>query len=101
MHEASLFLMFTQPLNTLGVAYMVSGSVAVIIIWRAAPNPRCGFDRGVGPYTHCPATRGIPAGRLLLPTDRVDRAGSGARTTRALQNHSPRDRFQGGRLFER
>ncbi len=29
--EANLFLMFTQRLNTLGVAYMVSGSVAVII----------------------------------------------------------------------
>jgi hypothetical protein len=31
MPEASLFLMFTQRLNALGVAYMVSGSVAVII----------------------------------------------------------------------
>ncbi len=31
MPEANLFLMFTQRLNTLGVAYMVSGSVAVII----------------------------------------------------------------------
>ena len=31
MHEANLFLMFTQRLNALGVAYMVSGSVAVII----------------------------------------------------------------------
>ncbi len=30
MPEANLFLMFTQRLNTLGVAYMVSGSVAVI-----------------------------------------------------------------------
>jgi len=31
MPEANLFLMFTQRLNTLGIAYMVSGSVAVII----------------------------------------------------------------------
>jgi hypothetical protein len=31
MREANLFLMFTQRLNALGVAYMVSGSVAVII----------------------------------------------------------------------
>jgi hypothetical protein len=31
MAEANLFLMFTQRLNALGVAYMVSGSVAVII----------------------------------------------------------------------
>ena len=31
MPETSLFLMFTQRLNTLGVPYMVSGSVAVII----------------------------------------------------------------------
>ena len=31
MPEANLFLMFTHRLNTLGVAYMVSGSVAVII----------------------------------------------------------------------
>jgi len=31
MPEPNLFLMFTQQLNTLGVAYMVSGSVAVII----------------------------------------------------------------------
>src|SRR5713226_7282845 len=31
MPEANLFLMFTQRLKTLGVAYMVSGSVAVII----------------------------------------------------------------------
>lgn len=31
MPEANLFLMFTQQLNMLGVAYMVSGSVAVII----------------------------------------------------------------------
>jgi len=31
MPEANLFLMFTQQFNTLGVAYMVSGSVAVII----------------------------------------------------------------------
>lgn len=31
MPEANLFLMFTQRLNALGVAYMVSGSVAVII----------------------------------------------------------------------
>jgi hypothetical protein len=31
MPEANLFLMFTQRLNTLGVAYMLSGSVAVII----------------------------------------------------------------------
>lgn len=31
MPEPNLFLMFTQRLNTLGVAYMVSGSVAVII----------------------------------------------------------------------
>jgi hypothetical protein len=31
MPEANLFLMFTKRLNTLGVAYMVSGSVAVII----------------------------------------------------------------------
>src|SRR5437667_4687373 len=31
MPEANLFLMFTQRLNTLGVPYMVSGSVAVII----------------------------------------------------------------------
>jgi hypothetical protein len=30
MPEANLFLMFTQRLNALGVAYMVSGSVAVI-----------------------------------------------------------------------
>jgi hypothetical protein len=28
MPEANLFLMFTQRLNTLGVTYMVSGSVA-------------------------------------------------------------------------
>jgi len=31
MPEANLFLMFTQRLNMLGVTYMVSGSVAVII----------------------------------------------------------------------
>jgi hypothetical protein len=31
MPEANLFLMFTQRLSSLGVAYMVSGSVAVII----------------------------------------------------------------------
>jgi len=31
MPEANLFLMFTQRLNTLGVPYMVTGSVAVII----------------------------------------------------------------------
>jgi hypothetical protein len=31
MPEANLFLMFTQRLNTLGVPYMVSGSVTVII----------------------------------------------------------------------
>jgi hypothetical protein len=31
MPEANLFLMFTRRLNTLGAAYMVSGSVAVII----------------------------------------------------------------------
>jgi hypothetical protein len=31
MPETNLFLMFTQRLNTLGVTYMVSGSVAVII----------------------------------------------------------------------
>jgi hypothetical protein len=31
MPEANLFLLFTQPLNTLGVPYMVSGSAAVII----------------------------------------------------------------------
>lgn len=31
MPEANLFLMFTQRLNALGVAYMISGSVAVII----------------------------------------------------------------------
>jgi len=31
MPEANLFLMFTQRLNSLGVAYMISGSVAVII----------------------------------------------------------------------
>jgi len=31
MPEANLFLIFTQRLNDLGVAYMVSGSVAVII----------------------------------------------------------------------
>src|SRR5438045_8632775 len=31
MPEANLFLMFTQRLSTLGVPYMVSGSVAVII----------------------------------------------------------------------
>ena len=31
MPEANLFLMFTQRLNTLGVSYMVSGSVAVIV----------------------------------------------------------------------
>ena len=31
MPEANLFLLFTQLLNKLGVAYMVSGSVAVII----------------------------------------------------------------------
>jgi hypothetical protein len=31
MPEANLFLMFTQRLNTLGIPYMVSGSVAVII----------------------------------------------------------------------
>src|SRR5690349_24026071 len=31
MPEANLFLMFTPRLNTLGVAYMVSGSVAVIM----------------------------------------------------------------------
>lgn len=30
MPEANLFLMFTQRLNTLGVRYMVSGSVAVV-----------------------------------------------------------------------
>jgi len=31
MPEANLFLLFTRPLNALGVRYMVSGSVAVII----------------------------------------------------------------------
>ncbi len=31
MPEANLFLLFTRRLNTLGVRYMVSGSVAVII----------------------------------------------------------------------
>jgi hypothetical protein len=31
MPEANLFLLFTERLNTMGVAYMVSGSVAVII----------------------------------------------------------------------
>jgi type IV secretory pathway VirB3-like protein len=31
MPEANLFLMFTRRLNALGVAYMVSGSVAVIM----------------------------------------------------------------------
>jgi len=31
MPEANLFLMFTRRMNALGVAYMVSGSVAVII----------------------------------------------------------------------
>ena len=31
MPETNLFLMFTQRLNMLGVTYMVSGSVAVII----------------------------------------------------------------------
>jgi hypothetical protein len=31
MPEANLFLLFTRGLNTLGVRYMVSGSVAVII----------------------------------------------------------------------
>ncbi len=31
MHEANLFLMFTRRFNALGAAYMVSGSVAVII----------------------------------------------------------------------
>jgi hypothetical protein len=31
MPEANLFLIFTQRLNALGVAYMVSGSVAVIV----------------------------------------------------------------------
>lgn len=31
MPETNLFLMFTQRLNTLGIPYMVSGSVAVII----------------------------------------------------------------------
>jgi len=31
MPEANLFLLFTQRLNSLGVPYMVSGSVAVII----------------------------------------------------------------------
>jgi len=31
MPEANLFLMFTRRLNALGVSYMVSGSVAVII----------------------------------------------------------------------
>jgi len=31
MPEANLFLMFTQRFNALGVSYMVSGSVAVII----------------------------------------------------------------------
>ena len=31
MPEANLFLLFTRPLNRLGVPYMVSGSVAVII----------------------------------------------------------------------
>ena len=31
MPEANLFLLFTQRLNALGVAYMVSGSVAVIV----------------------------------------------------------------------
>ena len=31
MPETNLFLMFTRRLNDLGVSYMVSGSVAVII----------------------------------------------------------------------
>jgi hypothetical protein len=31
MPEANLFLLFTERFNTMGVAYMVSGSVAVII----------------------------------------------------------------------
>ena len=37
MHEANLFLMFTRRLNTLGAAYMVSGSVAVIIYGQPRP----------------------------------------------------------------
>src|SRR5438045_9636877 len=43
MPEANLFLMFTQRLSTLGVAYMVSGSVAVIIYGE----PRLTHDVGL------------------------------------------------------
>ena len=39
MPEANLFLMFTQRLNTLGVAYMVSGSVAVITLFLVSDIP--------------------------------------------------------------
>ncbi len=39
MPEANLFLMFTQRLTTLGVAYMVSGSVAVITLFLVSDIP--------------------------------------------------------------
>src|SRR5229473_2808853 len=58
-------------------------------LWRAAPDPWCSFDRGAGSAAHCPAARGIPAGRVLLSAGRGDRRGSRARTTRTLQHHLP------------
>jgi hypothetical protein len=89
MPEANLFLMFTQRLNALGLPYMVSGSVAVIIYGE----PRLTLDVDlivVLDREHIARLPEVfPPGRVLLSTVRGDRGGSGARTTRTLQHYSP------------
>jgi hypothetical protein len=100
MPEANLFLMFTQRLNTLGVAYMVSGSVAVIIYGE----PRLTHDVDlivVLDREHIARLPEVFPPSVLLSANRGDRRGSGPRTTRTLQHYSPRDRFQSGRVSER
>src|SRR5260370_16852467 len=99
MPEANLFLMFTQRLNTLGVAYMVSGSVAVIIYGE--PRLTHGvvlivvLDRDH--IARLPEV--FPPAEFYCPPAEVI-AVEVARTTRTLQHYPPRDRFQTGRVSE-
>jgi hypothetical protein len=100
MPEANLFLMFTQRLNTLGVAYMVSGSVAVIIYGE----PRLTHDVDLivvldrGHIAR--AARSIPASTVIVRKLEYYREGGSdkhLRDIRSMLNTSP-DAIQSAEL---
>src|SRR5690242_10840027 len=92
--------MFTQRLNTLGVAYMVGGSVAAIIYGEPLLTHDVDLivllDRG--DIARLPEV--FPPAEFYCPPSEVIRGRGGARTTRTFQHYPPGDRFQGGRVSE-